>query len=164
MKKKLLLTSLASVLTIGAVSGAVALNSTPQHVGADTSIVQTQLDAQNKELANHEARITTNESNIQAVADKTSTPTASAPTTSVSTNTSTQAVLAEQTPAPTPVTITAVDQIPLDDKNIDCKYTYSDGTSYQWHWKTNKTAGQTVNGLSVTYGTCDNSSIGSVKN
>jgi hypothetical protein len=100
------------------------------------------------------------------------TPTATAPartTTSVTAQTAT-------TDAPTsvPVTVTAYEQIPLDsDGTMDCKLTYSDATTYQWHWQTITqqgtwmTDGQGANGHWVAatnnFGTCNQSVIGTTK-
>lgn len=152
MKKKLILTTVASVLTIGAVSGAVALNSTPQKTGADTSPITTTLQQQQDELNNHEARITNTENNVQAVASKTGTTTTvveQVPTPSLQTT----AV------APTPVIVTAYEKLaPDSDGTIDCKLTYSDSTTYQWHWY------KTHNGVTSTFNACDDTVIGQVKN
>lgn len=153
MKKKLILTTLASIVTIGTVSGVVALNSTPQKAGADdTPIVQTLAD-HSKELANHEARITNAESNIGAVANKTGTTTTTTVVEQV------PAPTQAQTPTPEPVTVTAYEQIPVDPNgSTDCKLTYSDGTTYQWHWKV-------VQGNNTsTTGVCNSMVLGNVKN
>lgn len=160
-----------SVLIAGAVAGVMALSS-PQSAHATDSPLTTEVSNQSKELANHEARITNTESNVADLQAKTGTPASS-----------TQTVVPDadpnpaQTPDPTPVPVTVVSyqQIPLDDQgNTDCQYTYSDGTTYQWHWKTYNPQGSwQVNGnplngyhwvpTTSTSGTCDDSVIGWTK-
>lgn len=155
INRKAIITTLASIITIGSISGAVALNSTPQKAGADDSpIVQTLAD-HSKELANHEARITNTENNVQAVADKTGTT-----TTIIEQVPATSQAPAEV--APTLVTVTAYEQIPVDaNGSMDCKLTYSDGTIYQWHWKTTK---KIFTGIVTSYDkNCDSSTIGTTK-
>jgi len=61
-------------------------------------------------------------------------------------------------PQPTPVTVVAVEQVPVaGGKDVDCKLTYSDGTTYQWHWKI--VGGTTTN----TSGYCDERIVGKAK-
>lgn len=157
MKKKLILTTIASVLTIGAVSGAVALTSKPQNSGADTTPISSTLQQQQDELNNHEARITNNESNISALGDKTGTNTTTVVQVPAPATQTTPTAAPATTPAPSPVTVTAYEQIPIDSNNIDCKLTYSDGTTYQWHWKVAK------GNISYTAEICDSSIIGTPK-
>lgn len=41
-----------------------------------------------------------------------------------------------QAQQPQAVTVSAVQQVPIDDNNTDCKLVYSDGSTFQWHWRT----------------------------
>lgn len=170
MKRRgVILSTAGTVLIAGAIGATVALNQ-PEKTGADTSPITTQLDSQSKELANHEARITNNENNISALDKNTGTPTTTivdvpsqAPATTVP----------DPAPAPTPVTVTAFQQVPLTDGNTDCILTYSDGTTYQWHWEVINPQGSWVtNGVgqnghwvttTQTASTCDPSVVGTAK-
>lgn len=79
------------------------------------------------------------------------------------------------TPTPPPVTVVSYKKIPLDSLgNIDCQYTYSDGTTYEWQWQkvnpqgawmenSEGQGGHYVSSTS-TNGYCDNSVIGMPKN
>jgi hypothetical protein len=72
------------------------------------------------------------------------------------------------------VTVTAYEQIPTDALgDIDCKLSYSDATTYQWHWQTidpngswvTDGSGQNGHWVAATetygpYGKCDRSLIG----
>lgn len=75
---------------------------------------------------------------------------------------------------PSPPTVTTVTQIPVGDAgDVDCEYVYSDGTTYQWHWRTVKQQGSWVTDSSGNNGhwlpstsesgTCDQSTVGKVK-
>lgn len=75
---------------------------------------------------------------------------------------------------PDPVTVTAYEQIPIQDsEDIDCKLTYSDGTTYQWHWTTvnehetwmTDSSGHNGHWVKATHTSnyCDASVIGNVK-
>lgn len=153
-----------SVIALGAVTGVVALNSPSQTGATDIPPIQQQVDNQQKELDNHDARITNNENDIKSLQGATNT----APS-------SNNVAVPTVTPAPTPVpiTVTAYEKIVLDANSTDCEYTYSDGTTFQWHWQTTDPHGSWVtdgvgqNGHWVpsvdTTGVCDQSAVGSTK-
>jgi hypothetical protein len=150
----------------GAVAGVSALTSSQPTSASGTTPIEQQVDKNTSELANHDARITNNENDIKDLQSNTGTP--------VSTN---NVAVPSSTPTPQvaipAVTVTAFEQVPLDAINIDCKYTYSDGTTYQWHWQATNPHGSWVtdsfgnNGHWVastsTTGACDQSAIGQAK-
>lgn len=145
MKKKIL-SAVVAVAIIGGLIGATVL-SAPQSTGADTSPITTEVDNQQKELSNHEARITNNESNIKDLQTNTNTP--PSPT----------QVSVPASPPPAPITITSYLQIPVDNQGVDCQLTYSDGTTYQWHWQVYNPGSSGV----TTYNTCDQFLVGQPK-
>lgn len=64
---------------------------------------------------------------------------------------------ASQTGLQNIVTVTAFQQISLPNGNTDCEYTYSNNTTYRWHWST-------VDGsVTHTSGTCAQSDVGTKK-
>jgi hypothetical protein len=175
MKKRIVLSTMFLLGSIG--TGVAAFNS-PQSSGADTSPLVQQVQSNADELANHEARITNTENNVADLQSKTSTPPSTTQVAVPATPTQSPVSPAAQTPAPAPSdpifphTITAYQQIPLDDQgNIDCQYTYVDGTTHQWHWQTInpqgswQTNGQYGQWVQTTNrdGICDASAIGSVQ-
>lgn len=139
--------------------------------GADTSPVVT-------ELSNHEARLKNAENNIKDLQAKTNTPDSASnvtvPQSAVATDsdvTSTgTSVSTPVTPVDNPVVVTAFREVVLDADNSDCEYTYSDGTTYQFHWKTTNpkgswiTDGQGQNGhwekSIATNGYCSDKALG----
>lgn len=85
----------------------------------------------------------------------------------------------KSTPAPTaapaqtgPVVVTSFREVVIDEQNSDCEYTYSDGSTSSFHWKSwDPQAVQTmVNGqlqffgASKYTGICDATAIGLPKN
>lgn len=175
MKKKLIITIVASVLTIGTIS-AMAINVNPSETGADTSPVVTELD-------NHEVRIKNAENNIKDLQTKTNTPDSSANTSvpvvnstitspATSSTDSGSAATVDSTPPSTPVVV-SYREIPISDGNSDCEYTYSDSSTYQFAWKRTNPQGSWVtdgngnNGhwvaVTNTTGKCDSSVLGKPK-
>lgn len=75
---------------------------------------------------------------------------------------STPATVAEQQESQSeqqgePVTVAAVEQVPVGEAgSVDCKLTYSDGTTFQWHWKT-------VSPNTHQNGFCDETIVGQPK-
>jgi hypothetical protein len=80
----------------------------------------------------------------------------------------------EPTPQPEGITVVSYEQVPSEgNKDVDCKVTYSDGTTYQWSWSTVKEQGSWVTDSSgnnghwvpATFmsGYCDQSLLGKVK-
>lgn len=78
-------------------------------------------------------------------------------------------VVTEQT-----VTVSAYESITLDAiGNTDCKYIYSDNTTYQWHWRTVKEQGSWMTDSSgnngrwvpatTESGVCDATAVGRIK-
>lgn len=164
----------STILTLGVTGGATYMATTPTpKTGADTSPIVTQID-------NHETRIKNLEGNVTVLQTKTGTAPAvtNTPvpvvnvtaTTPVSTTTSSTTIPVDTTV--TPVTVTAYKEIVLDADTSDCEYTYSDGTTYRFHWKTrgkdtvitdsNGENGYSVK-TSVKNGFCDDRAIGIVK-
>lgn len=176
MQKRFVTIPAAAVLVAGTIVGIVA-NNNPPTTGADTSpVVQT--------LTNHEVRIRNAENNIKALQGATSTPDspnnatvpASSPVTdgNVSQGIVSPTAASTSTPSAAPsVTVTAFKEIVLDADTSDCVYTYSDGTTYQFHWKTSNPQGSWMtdgvgqNGHWVktvqTSGYCDQRAIGQQK-
>lgn len=161
-----------SVITLGALGGTAATVQNKPSAGADTSPIVTTLD-------NHETRIKNAENNIKDLQVKTNTPASTGNQTVpvVNTQTSdTSAATTISTPVtdtPEPVVVTAFREIVLDNDTSDCEYTYSDGTTYQFHWKTTnpqsswQTDGQGQNGhwaatISKS-GTCSDKAVGQLK-
>jgi hypothetical protein len=112
------------------VLGVSALNS-PSSTGAADSPLVTQVDDNTKKLDNHEARISNTESDVKDLQNKTNT----APSTNhVAVPNSTPS--ASNPATPSPVTVTAYEQQPIDgSENVNCRYTYSDGSNTVFLWK-----------------------------
>lgn len=81
---------------------------------------------------------------------------------------------AQDTPQQVPVTVAAFEQVPQPDgESIDCKLTYSDSSTYQWHWMIVDEHGAWVTDSQGQHGhwqqttsairACDNSLIGQEK-
>lgn len=73
-------------------------------------------------------------------------------------------------PQPDPITVTSYEEIPVGGAgDKDCKFNYSDGTIYQWHWVTINPQGawsetqQRWSVTTTTSGSCDQSVIGRAK-
>lgn len=160
-KKSVLVTSaflLASFATFGVLDKAPATK-------ADTSpLIQ--------EVNNHEVRIGNAEKNIRDLQTKTNTPPASD---TISTDTPTNSPITDNTMATqsepsTPPTVVSYKEIVIDSGTSDCEYTYSDGSTYTFHWKNTNpegswvTDGQGQNGhwvASTNYsGYCDDRALG----
>lgn len=168
-KRTLIIAS--TVLTLGVTGGAtyMAITPTPK-TGADTSPIVTQID-------NHETRIKNLEGNVTVLQTKTGTapaatntpvPVVTAPVVSSPTTTTTP-VDTVPTATVAPVVVTAYKEIVIDADTSDCQYTYSDGSTYVFHWKTRGpdswvTDGNGDNGHSVKSinhnGYCDKNAIG----
>lgn len=121
---------------------------------------------QGEVLDNHEARITNTENDVKDLQSNTNTPPSttrvSVPTPSQPAPTPTSDPTPAPTPQPAPVTVVAYEQIPIENsENIDCRYTYSDSTTYQWDWKTV----EYNQGTKMIHfkGICDASAIGKPK-
>src|SRR5690606_16567485 len=131
--------------------------------------IVTEVERQGGVLDNHEDRITNAEGDITSLQDQTG-----------STPSTERVVVREVAPKPItvsdepePIVVVSYKQIPLDGGNVDCEYTYSDGTKYRWNWKKVNPQGAWVtdgsgnNGHWVastnTKGVCDNSAIGKIK-
>ena len=143
MKKKLLL--ITPVMLLATIGVATALSNPEPTKATDSPLVQ--------QVDNHEARITNTENDVEDLQTKTNTPPSTtrvnvpSVTTSVSTPT-------EPTVPPPSVLVVAYEKIPVNDTDIDCQLTYSDGTTYKWHWKT----------YNQINNSCNNDWIGTQKN
>ncbi len=176
-KRTLIIAS--TVLTLGVTGGATYMATTPTpKTGADTSPIVTQID-------NHETRIKNLEGNVTVLQTKTGTapaatntpvPVVTAP---VVGSTTTSATPVDTVPTATtatvaPIVVTAYKEIVIDADTSDCQYTYSDGSTYVFHWKTTNLKGSYAedgNGANGRYlktvsysGSCDSRAIGQPKN
>lgn len=178
MKKKLALVT--GVVTLALV-GAVVAATQPDSTGATDSPIVDQVNRQEQELANHDARITNTENDVKDLQGNTNT----APSTvrvevpakpaslanTPASNPGTQSTPAESG-EPNPVTVTAYEKIP-DGNDIICKLTYSDGSTSQRKWQTTNPQGawiedgQGQNGhwqaTTTTSGNCDDTLLGTIK-
>lgn len=169
--KRLVLTT-ATIVTLGVVGGAAAMATNPTKTQAGTAPIVTEVD-------NHEVRISNLEGNVKVLQTKTATPdaptTVSVPVVNATTTSTVPATSTPTEPLPvvTPITVTAYREIVIDTDTSDCEYTYSDGTTYRFHWKTSdpkgswQTDGQGYNGQwvksTLTNGFCDKRAIGIAK-
>lgn len=150
----------AGIITL---STATAWAVVPEYPKVETSPVYTTSD-QNAILENHEARISNTEKDVTDLQANTNTPPSSdrvevPPPPAVVVQQTEQAT---QIPEPEPVVVTAYEVINIEgSEDQDCKLTYSDGTTHQWHWKTveyNQST-KTTNAI----GKCDGSIVGKEK-
>jgi len=154
--KKLLITSavLLSVTGIGSYglthNSAQSEDNTPQRVD--------QLEGQ---VENHEARITNTEADVTDLQESTGTPPSSQRTEVPQSTPQSESPQPPTQPEAAPVTVVAYEIQPIPGtENENCKYTYSDGTSKVFLWRTVE-----YNQIRVihTSGTCDSRVIGMVK-
>lgn len=165
LNKKIALVT--GVVVLGSIGGVSASMANQPKTGADTSPIVTEVDNHEDRLKNHEARISNLETNQRVLQTNTNTqsspntvavPTVRDVTASTTTSTATAAPSVD-TPA---VTVTAYKEIPLDADNSDCEYTYSDGTTYRFHWKTVAHTGSGEKAIQ-TSGFCDDRALGQSK-
>lgn len=157
------ITVVSSIALTTLVTGVVYANLNPSEASTTevTPIVQ-QVDRHESELDNHEARITNVEADVSDLQANTNTapsvqrvevPEPTAPTPEPQ---------PEPTPEPEPVTVVSYRQIPVEGtEDTDCEYTYSDGTTYQWHWQ--KVHYNQGTKFTNTSGYCDDRALGKVK-
>lgn len=153
--KKLLIAS-ATVLSIASVA---TFGVSRQGVAEDVSPIVVQVQKHETQLQNHEDRITNVEKDVSVLQDNTQTPPSNtkvvvrevlAPQPDVAQPVTSQP---EVVVAPAPVTVVSYEKIPLEGtENTDCRVTYSDGTSRQWHWQTTEYNQGTK--ISQTNGSC----------
>lgn len=163
---KRLITPFAAVLVVGLVVGGATWGRT---LATEKPPIVQEVEHQGEVLDNHEDRITNNEADIEDLQSTTNTPPSPGRTVvrEVITPSPTQPIYTEPTPEPEPepvIVVTAFRQIPVNEgynnENVDCELTYSDNTTYRWHWKT-VTYNQTK--ITNTSGTCDAQVIGAKK-
>lgn len=143
----------AGVVVAGTVIGVAALNS-PDKTDATDSPLVTQVDQQEKKLNNHEARITNTENDVKDLQNKTNTsPSTVRVEVPASQSSPAPTPSAPVSDAKTPIKVVSYRQIPLDNGDIDCEYTYADGTKYRWNWKISS------QGSLVMVGPCDETSL-----
>lgn len=162
--KRLLFT--LGTLIIGILPITVAANMANTTGASEEPPIVQEVRHQGEVLDNHEDRITNNEADIADLQSNTNT--APSPTRvivrEVTTPEPTEPLSTPVEPEPEPIVVTAYEQIPMNtgynNEDMDCKYTYSDGTTYQWHWKTVE-----FNQVKITHtnGYCDNRVIGYIK-
>lgn len=121
----------AGAIVVGVLGGVAAMNNPAPTKATDSPLVQ-QVDSQSKELDNHEARITNTENDVKDLQNKTGTP----PTSNKVNVPPVTAPAQTQQTTPQTIIVASFEQIDEGGGNMDCKFTYSDGTTYQWHWKT----------------------------
>ncbi len=167
MNRKLLIAT--AVIVIGLTGGIISASQS-ETTGATESPLVTEVSNHEAELKNHEARISNTENNVKDLQNKTDTP-PSTNTVEVPVYVPAQVPPTDPTPAPpVPVTVTAYREVVINPDTSDCEYTYSDGTTYQFSWKTSdpqgswQTDGTGQNGhwakTTNTSGYCDNRAIG----
>ena len=133
---KKIIIAVATLSVIGGFTSS-ALNA-PTTEATDEPPIVKEVERQGEVLENHEGRITNAENDVKALQDNTSTAPATERVvvkevlTQPTQPTQTQIAQPEQ---PAPIVVVAYEQIPTGE-TADCKYTYSDGTTYQWNWKT----------------------------
>lgn len=173
MNKRKAIIITGSVLLLGVTGGVAANMAGNKTVGAGTSPLVTQVD-------NHETRISNAENNIRTLQTATNTPdnpsnapvpTVNSPIVGSTTSNSVSTPVLETT---VPVTVTGYREIIIDPDTSDCEYTYSDGTTYRFPWKSTNPQGAWImdgggqNGhwqpAISKAGFCDNRAIGMFKN
>lgn len=157
MKKTLIYSTGAILLT--SISSAILSSAQPSVAQDNTPQI---LMHHQEQLDNHEARITNAESDITGLQQNTNTqpssdrqpipvvsPAPAEPTT-------------DPQPEPEPVVVTSYRQIPVENsEDVDCELSYSDGTTYRWHWQ----RVEYNQGTKITHTSdkCDDSVIGKRK-
>lgn len=118
-----------------------------------------QNEHQDQVLDNHEDRITNSERDIEDLQTHTSTPQSGERVVVREVTTAKPEPKEEPEPAPQPVVVVSYRQILLENsEDVDCEYTYSDNTTYRWHWKTVEYNQGTK--LTHASGFCDQHAIG----
>lgn len=165
MKKPIIIGLVTTALISGLVVGGVKMNKTNADVEAP---IVTEVRHQGEVLDNHEARLTNVEGDVSELQTNTNTSPSSnrQSVPAVATPSSTQSLSAPapapDTPEPTSVTVVAFEEVPVEgSEDMDCKLTYSDGTSHQWHWK--KVSYNQGTKITNTVNKCDSSVIGELK-
>jgi hypothetical protein len=166
MKKRTALAITGITLLSGLIIGGMTLNKSK---ATDIPPLVTEVQHQGEVLNNHETRIKNTENDVKDLQSKTSTPpsTNNSTPTQVITQSPSQPIYTSPTPTPTPdptpapIVVTAFEQIPVGDSEIDCKLTYSDGSSATKVWQT----WEYNQGTKITHssGYCDQRSIGLIK-
>ena len=165
-----------SIFAAGLIAGTtLAFNSTPKTTPKSVNVHLTSAQSTPTPTASTTAKTTTVP--VQTT-PTTTTPTVSPKATKApASNPSAQPTAALPSTQPTAtsaVTIVAYKQIPIDNLgDIDCEYTYSDGTTYTWQWQTvNPKGSWTTNSMgqdghytatTVDSGFCDQNVIGKPK-
>lgn len=146
------------ILSVAAGVGVSALTTSQPTGASDEPPIVKEVHHQREVLNNHEARITNTEGDVRDLQNKTQTPPSV-------TRVEVPVVSPAPVPEPTPplVTITAYREIVLDPDTSDCEYTYSDGTTYRWLWKTTSND-QFGNKNVYKTGYCNSNMIGEPKN
>lgn len=164
MKKRIV--AIATVSTVlGLLLGGYTLANTWASTDSPTTIqgVNEVNDHQQSQLDNHEARISNTENDVSGLQQSTNTPQSSNRVTVPGvTPPPTSQAAPDVTPPPTPVTVASYEQLSVPgSEDIDCKLTYTDGSTHTWRWKTvTYNQGTATTQLS---GRCDPSIIGQAK-
>lgn len=161
------LTAIAGgVLVIGLIVGGATWGQT--QADSVPPIVQ-EVTNHGERLDNHEDRITNTEQDVSKLQNETNVAPSESRTVvrEVITEPATEplnnpAPDPQPEPEPEPIVITNVEQIPTGEgyngENVDCRFTYSDGKTYQWHWKTVRYNQQKITSYNDK---CDSNLIGS---
>lgn len=163
MKKRYLL---VPVLVTGIIVGGMTLTKSDAYLDLDG--INQQIERHDEQLNNHEVRIQNNSNDIEDIQNKTQTAPSSSNVTAPQVVTAApeqkerSEVVNQPEPEPEPVVVTAFREIAIEgSENKDCEYTYSDGTTYTFHWKTVEYNQGTK--ITQTHGQCDASVIGRPK-
>lgn len=150
-----------AAVTLSVIGGytSSALNSQTIEATDEPPIVK-EVERHGQILENHEGRITNAESDIKAVQENTGTAPAKDRVVVKEVPVS-QPSEPSPAPEPQPVTITAFREVVIDADTSDCEYTYSDGTTHTWRWKTTVTSESQKNVYWT--GVCNQNMIGEAK-
>lgn len=158
--------SKALIVTVAVSTGLVigGLTVSRSEAALDWLGFEQKLQQHDEQLDNHEARIDNTEADVEVVQQATNTPAAQNRQNVPQVTTPNPAPAPSPTPQPTPppVTVNAYEAIVVDENNTDCKWTYTDGTTNTFRWKSYSTnsQGQKV-GTINNY--CDGRAIGQIK-
>ena len=174
MKKlRLNLKSKTALITIVAVtSGLVVggLGVSKSEAALDWLGLEQKLANHDEQLENQNDRINNTEKDVSDLQTNTNTAPSTTKTVVKEVVTQNPTLTQQPTPstpptAPTPITVTNYEVIPNGDE-FNCKYTYSDGTTYTFRWKWSSTISSSqgpVQTINTSGDFCDNRAIGQNK-
>jgi hypothetical protein len=135
MKTYLALIPLAMVIATGLYTHQAGAETNEAYNFADIELT---LQYHKDTLDNHEARISAVENNLGNISTNSSAdPPNSQPVAHPTAPINNASPSPQAHKEPDPIVVTAYEQIPIEGtEDIDCKLTYSDSTTHQWHWRT----------------------------